>query len=358
MKFTLLVLSFASNSLAWSAEGHQIIGHVAQYFLNPIASAQLKDLLQGASLGDVANWADHVRPTAGNGNKHFINIQADQQGSTCKLFEETECPSNDCVIGAIATFTEQAKCGNKDADRLDAIVYLAHFFGDLAQPLHTSANEKGGNTATVIYKGVKRNMHGIWDRDMVLDRIEASSQKTLLSYVQSLINSIESGEYKAEKNTWVDSTPFDSQTSFKNSKVAVKYALDSNSFNCNEIWPMFKKNPTADLSEDFYNHFATVVDKQFAKGGFRLAAHLNALFSTSACPRSARVPVRGPMGKGCGSVNTKCQIGANPITFGKYDDGCDPCISHILNRPEFSICAKKWTKACVDAVGTVCFEQC
>ena len=56
--------------LAWGAEGHQIIAHIAARELTPAARAQVQAMLDGeaeAAMVTVSTWADEVRLMARTG---------------------------------------------------------------------------------------------------------------------------------------------------------------------------------------------------------------------------------------------------------------------------------------------------
>ena len=61
---------FGSPAFAWGREGHQVVALIAEQNTSSVALEQAKALLGGASLEDVANWADncgcdHPKPHRG-----------------------------------------------------------------------------------------------------------------------------------------------------------------------------------------------------------------------------------------------------------------------------------------------------
>jgi hypothetical protein len=49
-------------------------------------------------------------------------------------------------------------------DRVEALKFLIHFIGDIHQPLHDEAEEKGGNGIHVFFDnrcGTRENLHSI-----------------------------------------------------------------------------------------------------------------------------------------------------------------------------------------------------
>jgi hypothetical protein len=43
---------------------------------------------------------------------------------------------------------------------------MMHFFGDIHQPLHTEAEDRGGNGIEVVFGGKRTNLHSVWDSVM------------------------------------------------------------------------------------------------------------------------------------------------------------------------------------------------
>lgn len=170
---TVLILSFATQALAWSRDGHAIVGMLAERQLQPAARAEVARLLAGEpdpTLAGVAAWADDVRAAEGPGKSaplHYINFK----GGDCSYVPVRDCPSGNCVIAAInRNFLILSDRTRPDAERRDALKYLVHFVGDVHQPLHsTPRDDKGGGDFQVNYKGQGSNLHKVWDR-LILER--------------------------------------------------------------------------------------------------------------------------------------------------------------------------------------------
>jgi nuclease S1 len=185
---TLIILSFATQALAWSRDGHAIVGVLAERQLRPAARAEVARLLAGEAdptLSGVAAWADDVRASEGPGKsapQHYINFKG---GGDCDYVPVRDCPDGNCVIGAInRNFLILSDRTRPDAERRDALKYLVHFVGDVHQPLHsTPRDDKGGGDFQVSYQGKGSNLHKAWDR-LILERknsAPAEYAKTLAS---------------------------------------------------------------------------------------------------------------------------------------------------------------------------------
>ncbi|MFY2763607.1 S1/P1 nuclease [Arenimonas sp. MALMAid1274] len=176
----LSALLLASGAaLAWSKQGHQLVGELAQRDLTPAAQREVDRLLAGEpvpTLAGVATWADEIRAESrGAGNAlgtlsskwHYVNFS----GKGCDYVPARNCPDGNCVIGAIqAQAATLADRGRSDEDRRNALKFIVHFVGDAHQPMHAGlASDRGGNNFQLNYrgKGARQgegtNLHGVWD---------------------------------------------------------------------------------------------------------------------------------------------------------------------------------------------------
>lgn len=225
-----------SPSLAWGSEGHQYVGNLGFKLLNPTARRHVQDLLgPGVTLGQAAVWPDCVRSVTGS-TDHGFSYHADQYTpQACSVFGNspaevqrmtdyasrnwTNCDysghprqcnlsyhfadvnvhehdSYDAsyfgaepydVVHAINAAVAALKCKAGETcaspppfdikDKREALLLLAHFVGDVHQPLHVGAiyldasnAETGDNGAPTIGgnflllpSAYKENLHHSWD---------------------------------------------------------------------------------------------------------------------------------------------------------------------------------------------------
>ena len=181
----LLALLCAAPALAWGPAGHRIVGELAQRELTPQATAAVADLLRGESeptLAGVANWADTLRQSD---PPRFKQTQrwhyADFPRGDCNYVPPRDCPTGNCVIGAIdAQRRVLADPVQSRQARIDALKFLVHFVGDIHQPFHAGyADDRGGNGYQISLRtsilpqayardkyidGVQgTNLHAVWD---------------------------------------------------------------------------------------------------------------------------------------------------------------------------------------------------
>lgn len=68
---------------------------------------------------------------------HYVNPKHDPMNGQCSYDDARDCTNDFCVTSAVSNFTTQLKSGSGSAKSLeDALKFLAHFVGDMHQPLH------------------------------------------------------------------------------------------------------------------------------------------------------------------------------------------------------------------------------
>ena len=170
----LVVSVFAatvSTANAWGTEGHQVVALIAQSQLTPKARAEVDRLLAlepGATLASVSTWADeHRNPSTASW--HYVNFPR----GNCVYEEQRDCPDGRCVVGAIKKELAILESTAPDDKRLAALKYLAHFVGDVHQPLHAGyLDDKGGNTYQLQAFMRGSNLHAVWDTGLIKNLYE------------------------------------------------------------------------------------------------------------------------------------------------------------------------------------------
>ena len=163
-------------ALGWSATGHQLTCEVAesqltdpvkariQVLMQALPDAQREDVFEGKALAfaDLCTWADQVRPLKqyrSVASWHYVNVARD--ASTVNY---DKCVTG-CLLTAIEThigLLQQAELSSWS--RLQSLMFLSHWIGDLHQPLHVSFFEDlGGNRTQVTGYDDCANLHGVWD---------------------------------------------------------------------------------------------------------------------------------------------------------------------------------------------------
>ena len=154
--------------------------------------------------------------------------------------------------------------------------FLIHFLGDITQPLHDEAEDRGGNSIPVTWNGRATNLHSCWDTEMVEEIAGGkNSTATIDSFSKSLIAEIDDGEYASQKADWISCTDITTATD-----CALEWARDANTINCEYVLQTDESGQ--ELNGDYYTGAVPYIELQISKGGYRLGAWLNALAAAAA----------------------------------------------------------------------------
>jgi hypothetical protein len=333
----LLYLFYPSASYAWGYQGHKVVGSIAEQLLNPNAHRQVQQILgQGFDLSIVAPWPDCVKsvvrhddgtfhyevdpnhldfevpctPFSSSGERarmvdyvkrnwftccytpdgfqrgchntfHFDDI-AVQRSSYDRKFQGTS--DHDLVSAIIAAITvlsdKPAPPPFSIKDKREALFLLAHFLGDLHQPLHVGSvyldaagklvdpdvahkvdeatDTSGGN----LIQDQNINLHHEWD-DIPTDIGEAATRE-LVAGAKAV--PVDQGRIEDWPAAWASDT------------LAVSHdAFAGLSFEPSSTPP--GKWAVAFADHDAYLRSQDAIKrKQLAKGGARLAEILNTIW--------------------------------------------------------------------------------
>jgi S1/P1 Nuclease len=157
--------------VSFNAEGHHVIAMIAMADLQtrfPGTATRVQALLDSGSrsLLDAAVFPDTIRTTHPETKPfHFVDIPLRADGPLSPAL-----PAPPHVITKIAEFAAFLQSGGGTVlQRVDALSWLLHLFGDIHQPLHCverftadhPGGDRGGNSFKV--KGSARNLHALWD---------------------------------------------------------------------------------------------------------------------------------------------------------------------------------------------------
>ena len=269
-----LLLSIPSVH-AWGTIGHRTVAYLAEKYLSPGATTYVAGLLvRIPDISDAALWADQVKRTREfhyTPEWHFIDAE-DDPPRTCSVNFKRNChPKPGCVVSAIANMTEQVNDPDLSPyDRQNALMFLLHFIGDIHQPLHTEAEDKGGNLIEVLWRKKHTNLHTAWD-SLIIEKY--------LNWREG------DDEYSAAKD-WADQL-YNAGPQVIGSECdnvqdaqgcALAWATEANEWVCKYVL----KDDVAgvagrNLAEDYYEGALPVVQDLVGKAGRRLAAWINAL---------------------------------------------------------------------------------
>jgi hypothetical protein len=289
---------------AFGFAGHQLTATLATHFLSPTTLTKTKSILAGRSLSDVAAWADTIkrRPEYRFTSRlHYVNPK-DNEPDTCTYDVARDCPDGDqCLIGALFNYTSRL---SMDLSAEESLKFLIHYMGDLHQPLHVSGRERGGNSASARFFGVKTNLHSMWDTLILTRRVDKDFGGSWSKFADYLVT-----RYQKEwaREPWTacqiqpDSNNGDESASsfwdmewvnqlvFKGKKPSQpkqpktpsspptslsfcfnKWAAEVNRLNCQLVWTNYVVD--RDYTQSEYENMIETSEKLMVQAGVRMAA--------------------------------------------------------------------------------------
>lgn len=251
--FSLLLLSsVAQEILAWGQKGHDVTCEIAERHLDRGARKAVKRLLEGKSMVYWSNWLDnasHTEEYLYTKTWHYKNIDAGV------LYEDAELEPKGDVVTAInkQLQTLKDKASSTESKRL-ALKMLIHLVGDVHQPMHMGhKSDLGGNRWMIHYFGKEKNLHGIWDAD-VLEGGHKWSYEEWATEIDRLNKKQNKEICKGSVDDWARET----------------FAIATEVYGST---PQGSK-----LSYDYQARWTPVIEQQLLRGGLRLAHLLNSVF--------------------------------------------------------------------------------
>lgn len=260
----------AANALAWGSDGHSIVAEIAQRRLTPEARAEAERLLgTGASLASISSWADDYRAENPDTELwHFINIPVkDESYDRAALCAPR--PNGDCILNELDRVRATLSCPASDAARREALRFAVHLIGDLHQPFHTIAEDRGGNLIkiTVDIRAAGRcpkctpnprpdNLHALWDSGLITNSVYNWG-----AYVTRL----ETG--------WLAS----SEAAGADAGTVEEWLLSSHRV-ATEVWSWLPADRV--IGDEYFRKAQPLVDRQLGRAGLRLARFLNETLPT------------------------------------------------------------------------------
>jgi nuclease S1 len=188
----LMLLLCPATGHCWGDEGHEIVGLIAEHYLEPAVRARVIALLaqdasgltRGTGIAEETTWADKFRDSDRDTTQqhyletrawHYIDIELDRPDLDEACFRHpalppgskaSEGPADDCILDKIDEFRGELRSpGTGAEERRLALQFLLHLVGDLHQPLHAADNhDHGGNDIRVTGAGSPPgNLHHYWD---------------------------------------------------------------------------------------------------------------------------------------------------------------------------------------------------
>ncbi|KAM3346183.1 hypothetical protein ACQJBY_020625 [Aegilops geniculata] len=275
----LLAASAPRRADAWGKEGHIMVCKIAEKYLSEEAAAAVQELLPesaGGELSTMCPWADTMRFRYHWASPlHYANTP-----NVCNFKFSRDCHNSRgqqgmCVVGAINNYTDQlytytyGDSPKSPYNLTESLMFLAHFVGDVHQPLHVGYEEdEGGNTIMVRWYRRKANLHHVWDVSIIDTVMKDFYNKSLDTMVGALQMNLTEG--------WSDDVGHWETCANKKATCANDYAIESIDLACNYAYKDVVQNIT--LGDDYYFTRYPVVEKRLAQAGVRLALILNQIF--------------------------------------------------------------------------------
>ena len=284
----------AQPAAAFWEYGHETVAAVAWANVRPATRVEIRRLLARTTLMETPEcpvrtleeasvWADCVKPlkdAAGQArfgyayNWHFQNV------NVCRPFDlEAPCKDGNCVSAQIIRDVSVLRNPlASERTRVEALLFLTHFVGDLHQPLHAGDRaDRGGNDVRArygIYGPDRFNLHSIWDGPLA-ERAISTPPRLVRRYWPLERARLAAGEVADwSRESWRVSHDF-----------AYTSALGGDA--CGPVPPLVT------LDDATVTKLVPVMRDQVAKGGLRLAKLLDrALARQSRRPQRQRQPPR------------------------------------------------------------------
>ncbi|MGA2135140.1 MAG: S1/P1 nuclease [Bryobacteraceae bacterium] len=290
--FVIMWLLAPGQAWCWGDEGHQTVARIAAAHLTDRARAAVGRLLNqdpafandavAEAMARAAIWPDHMPGGKGaTAPWHYIDIG---------LFEgpahmAERCPDGNCIVAKMKQYLVNLKEHRADGKWSEAqeIAFLAHFAGDIHQPLHcVSDADAGGNCVNVVGFEPMHNLHAVWDITLVRNLMARDGA--------GMVAGMES-RFHGKMRRWEDYGSIDqiAAESFKIAKSQVygkarpklpvipKF-IEVQPRDCATQAPENLRIVKVDGPRSYGSGSLDVVRAQLYKGGVRLAAMLNAIY--------------------------------------------------------------------------------
>jgi len=262
--FWALASLAAANAFAWGSDGHSISAEIAQRRLTPEARAEVERLLgPGVSLASISSWADdHRAENPETELWHFINIPVRDESYDRAVLCAPK-PNGDCILGAVDRARATLSCPASDAARREALRFAVHLIGDLHQPFHTIAEDRGGNLirVTVDIRAGKcpkcspnpraDNLHAVWDSGLITNSVWNWG---------AFVTRLETG--------WLASP----EAAGADAGTVGDWLLSSHRVAA-EVWPWLAADRV--IGDEYFRKALPLVERQLGRAGLRLARFLN-----------------------------------------------------------------------------------
>lgn len=255
MKHFIITVAMLGASIAafgWGQKGHDTVAFIAENHLTETTRAAVDSILDGKSPVYWANWLDNASHTpeyAYTKTWHYKNVDAD------RTYDDMPAnPAGDAVTAIKQQIEKLSDPATTKAEAALALKILIHVTGDMHQPMHMGhATDLGGDRVKLKYFNRDKNLHGIWDTDL----LESAHRWSYTEWQQQL-----------DRLNDVDEA------------LTVQGSVDDWARETMEItrrcYDFFQ--PGINVSYNQIAYWAPTIEQQLLRGGLRLAHLLNTIY--------------------------------------------------------------------------------
>jgi hypothetical protein len=277
-------MTFSTPSFALGKLGHQVVCQLAFEHLSPDKQTQISTLLkaipkkhqrlinnynykkQGSPItfANACTWADAIKRLESfktYNTWHYMNVPRNHI-----IIKANDCLKN-CLPQAILKHQKILSQSKNDANwqQVQALLFLAHWLGDIHQPLHISfADDLGGNSLQFSHLGTKcKNLHWYWDV-CILYKGKNSKAKWLALLTEKWRQHSQPNWQMGQVWQWADE-------SFQLVKIAsFNYCQLNNQGSCQKLTGKIK------LPDNYLNQHQNVIEQRLLLAAQRLSKILEA----------------------------------------------------------------------------------
>ena len=267
---SLAIALTAAPAAAWGPTGHRVSATIAERNIDGHTRAEIARILGDETLAEASTWPDEERSNPAQfwqetaSPWHYVTLP---EGRTIDALQH---PAEGDAATALERFSATLRDPNASReDKALALRFIVHLVADLHNPLHVgNGTDRGGNDVTVQWfdMHVPTNLHWVWDEGMILRQ-----QLSYSEYTDRLDRRTTPDQVIA----WWDARP---ETWMAESAVLRDHIYPQTG---GEMGEGTRESPVM-LSYQYNYDWTPTVEQRLQQAGIRVAAYLDAVFSTSA----------------------------------------------------------------------------
>ena len=334
----IIFLGPAGSAFAWGDDGHQTVGKIASLRIKRRTAQKIAQLLKpGETLANISTWADTVKERMGktdpdpDTNAFLQDIAHNEKNREwhyddlplgCKNYQTCTgfTPDNDIVhmLNVCIRTLQGHPDPNHPFSQRNALRLLVHFLGDIHQPLHVGCgfidvngpngtilivrdplvikqknlpSDKGANDLVIDHD--RKNLHSFWDFTLVTSLMDVVGREitsdTLGTFLRQNVRPKASWNPRGPVSTWAaqwatDSLYLSRDHTYKSVQIIGKRTIPVLSRGqpvVRDGQPVMQTVFDITRPRNYEALNRELVRQQLAKGGYRLARLLDAIYSSN-----------------------------------------------------------------------------